>query len=646
MKIGEVVDERYRIIRLIGEGGMGVVYEVRHERIGQKFAMKCLHHEADIDEEQSARFTKEASAATLIGSEHIVFVTDHGETPDGALYIVMELLDGEDLQGLLKEEGRLAPNRAIELTLQICDALGAAHDRGIIHRDLKPANLFLVHREGVGEWIKVLDFGIAKFRTSATGRSMTMTKTGTTLGTPYYMAPEQFGNSGSVDHRADIYSVGVILYEMISGSLPFAAPSYEELLLQIVMEEAPGLGGLCPELDPALCDAVMRSITRYPEKRYQSMSELAEALRPFMESSEGTAPTEQSSPGALAPVALEAKTRPWSPDEPLQDEQIPASEAFDRRSFPPDLELEFDGEPPTWRGKSRWPLMGAVLLVIAICVGAFVALPHLDGDSSTPSASEESRRGGVAENSDREVPQVGSAALMRDATNLDAGDISPTHDPVRPQESIDTTATGRSERTSRPTKERGDDGQEAAITSNTIAEACRRDCDKGIAAQCTALANRYKAGLNIERDLDKAVEFYRRGCDGGHGIGCIKLGAMHRGKGDHGKAVELFDRACKQGFYGGCTDLGRMYEKGQGVTLDVGKAQEIYQRTCEKGYQVACTAAGRLKNRPAEEPAPPQEPAPAEEPTSPQEPAPADTSPVSNVTSPTVEEAPQKTPTE
>ncbi len=197
---GRVIDNRYRVIRKIGEGGMGTVYAGEHVEIGKDVAIKILHPAYSTQQDLVERFRREARAASRIGHPHIIDVTDFGETEDGCAYFVMEHLDGIDLADVLSHERRLAPERACQIAIQICRALAAAHAAGVIHRDLKPENIFLVARDGQADFVKVLDFGIAR----SMGRARRLTNPGVAMGTPEYMAPEQ-AEGGAVDQRSDIY---------------------------------------------------------------------------------------------------------------------------------------------------------------------------------------------------------------------------------------------------------------------------------------------------------------------------------------------------------------------------------------------------------------------------------------------------------
>ncbi len=275
-KIGEVIGEKYRLVRLIGEGGMGAVYEVQHTVIGQRLALKCLHPSLASDRDRVLRLVREAQAATFIGSDHIIFVADGGFTEDGAPYLVMEYIEGEDLGRMIGRQGALPINRAVEIMLQVCEALEAAHAAGIVHRDLKPDNIALTTRGSTHEWMKILDFGIAKFRPLDEGEipSASLTETGMAMGTPLYVAPEQVYESKSVDHRADIYSCVVILYELLTATYPFKANNYQKLLYMITSGEPRPIRESRPDIGGDLESIILKAIARDPDDRFQSISEL------------------------------------------------------------------------------------------------------------------------------------------------------------------------------------------------------------------------------------------------------------------------------------------------------------------------------------------------------------------------------------
>jgi eukaryotic-like serine/threonine-protein kinase len=276
---GEIIDGKYRIVRLIGEGGMGAVYEGENTRIHRRVAIKVLLAAVAEQGEAVARFEREAQAAGRIGSEHIVEVLDLGTLPNGDRYLVMEFLDGEGLGSRIKNRGRLTAQELAPIASQLMEGLAAAHGAGIIHRDLKPDNVFLLRtRGGKADFVKLLDFGISKFSALSGDSGFSMTRTGAVMGTPYYMAPEQAKGSRELDHRVDIYATGVILYEALTGQVPFNADTFNELLFKIVLEEPRPLGQIDPSIDPGFAAIVTKGMARDPAHRFQSASEFQQAI--------------------------------------------------------------------------------------------------------------------------------------------------------------------------------------------------------------------------------------------------------------------------------------------------------------------------------------------------------------------------------
>ena len=229
--LGRVVDGRYRIEEQVGEGGMGVVYLATHTVLNKKLALKVLRGDMAKDQDTVQRFMQEAQAATSIGHENIIDISDFGRLPDGAAYFVMEYCEGQELTRLIARGGSVPVQEALHIIVQIASALGAAHKRGIVHRDLKPDNVFLVQRGDRSSFVKVLDFGIAKVG----GAGSKLTKTGMVFGTPHYMSPEQAAGQ-AIDARTDIYALGVIMYEMFTGRVPFDAETFMGILSKHMFE--------------------------------------------------------------------------------------------------------------------------------------------------------------------------------------------------------------------------------------------------------------------------------------------------------------------------------------------------------------------------------------------------------------------------
>jgi serine/threonine protein kinase len=273
-RIGQLVDGKYHILRRLACGGMGSVYEARHTVVGRHFALKFLHEHYAQKSCMAQRLLREAQAAGSIASEHIIGVLDYGTT-DGTPYLVMELVRGQDMRELLAESPRLPVLRAVRIIIDACRGLELAHERGLVHRDLKPANICITRRSDGREVAKVIDFGVAKLRDGTD-----LSEEGTLIGTVGYMAPEQLTDQKQVDARADIYALGVILYQALAGRPPHVC-NRSELLYRIVSVDPRPLDELCSALPPGLSDVVHRALYRNKERRYASAREFAQALERY-----------------------------------------------------------------------------------------------------------------------------------------------------------------------------------------------------------------------------------------------------------------------------------------------------------------------------------------------------------------------------
>ena len=276
---GRVIASRYRIIRHLGSGGMGNVYLAEHMAIGKKVAVKTLNLEFAKRRILRERFLREARSASQIRHANVVDITDFGKTDEGAPFIAMEYLEGEDLKQTLQREGRIPFERTRDIVVQICHALEAAHAKGIVHRDVKPANCFRVDQSGHLDRIKVVDFGIAK-TTAGEADSTELTKTGVIVGTAAYMSPEQARGDADIDPRADVYSVGIILFRMLSGKLPYDSNSPLGMITKHLTDPVPSLLELDDpvEVSSTVDRIVMRALAKDKDERWQSAGALAEAL--------------------------------------------------------------------------------------------------------------------------------------------------------------------------------------------------------------------------------------------------------------------------------------------------------------------------------------------------------------------------------
>jgi serine/threonine-protein kinase len=348
--LGATIDGRYKVEALLGEGGMGVVYRCVHTIIGKKVAMKVLRADLARDAEVTERFLNEAKAASTIGNAHIIDISDFGQFQDGATYFVMEFLVGQPLTRIV-EGGQAVPvSRILHIARQLAEGLSAAHAADIVHRDLKPDNIYLIARGGEKDFVKILDFGIAKVSTSGEGAKLT--RAGAVFGTPHYMSPEQAAGQ-PVDHRGDVYSFGVILYELASGRVPFDADNFMGILTQHMYKAPVPIRALVPqpqEVPPGLEAIVLKCLSKRPEHRYQSMDELIADLDKLKAGSVPDAVPEMMSRSGGFNVPADYFAKPKMP------EPVPAS-------------------PASSRNKSKWPLvagLAGVAAAIAI-VGAIFA---------------------------------------------------------------------------------------------------------------------------------------------------------------------------------------------------------------------------------------------------------------------------------
>ncbi len=332
---GDVIGGKYRIVRLIGDGGMGTVYEAHHEVLETQVALKFLHADLAKKAGLGSRFLQEARVSARIRSIHVTHVTDVDQTPDGSPYLVMELLHGESLQATMDRRGKLPVEQAIDFALQILSGLESAHAIGVVHRDLKPDNVFIVPATG-GPLLKLIDFGIAKLRAS-TEYQKSLTRVGAIMGTPEYMAPEQLFAAANVDHRADLYSLGVILFEMLTGRRPADGDDVETIVAAVVAGNVRHLKDLEPTLPPGLIAVVERALLADRETRFATALDMRLALVPFA--------------GALSHAGrLAAIPEPLTPPPPqaavaVTPMQTGAAQVFQaERSVPKTLPP--DAEPP------------------------------------------------------------------------------------------------------------------------------------------------------------------------------------------------------------------------------------------------------------------------------------------------------------
>ncbi|MEO8878586.1 MAG: protein kinase [Polyangiaceae bacterium] len=276
---GELVVGKYRVERVIGAGGMGVVVSATHVELEQRVALKFLHPHILNGDSGAERFSREARAAVKLRSEHVARVYDVGVLPNGAPFSVMELLDGADVAAYAAANHPLTVNEAVEIVLQACDAIVEAHAAGIVHRDLKPQNLFITKKSNGAPLVKVLDFGVSKWM--GAGEDFSLTDSSVVIGSPLYMAPEQMRAARNAEPRSDIWALGVILFELLAGRVPFDGATVTELCLKVVTEPPMPLLDLRADLPPGLVTIVTRCLEKDPDLRFENVALLAQALEPY-----------------------------------------------------------------------------------------------------------------------------------------------------------------------------------------------------------------------------------------------------------------------------------------------------------------------------------------------------------------------------
>jgi eukaryotic-like serine/threonine-protein kinase len=410
--IGKTIDGRYLVERVLGEGGMGIVYAGRHKVIDKRVAIKILRGEMATDHELTERFLQEARAASAIGNPHIVDISDFGQLPDGSTYFVMELLDGKALSMVMAEaRGPMPVPRLVHVAKQIAQGLGAAHAANIVHRDLKPDNVMLINRGTEKDFAKVLDFGIAKVG----GGTNKMTRAGSVFGTPHYMSPEQAAGA-TVDHRTDIYALGVILYEMASGKVPFDADNFMGILTQHMYKSPVPIRALVPGVDvpPGLDAIVLKTLSKKPEGRYGSMDELVADL-------------EKLEKGLLPDAVQEMMTRSGGFNVPAD---------YFRSSAMPAPVPGSPAEPST-----RWPLyavIGAVGTILGIVIVVLLAR------NAGPNTAHATPSPPTVAATTTVIPATASAAMAPPATTLAAPAPSATpvlHEVLVSVTPVDATLT-------------------------------------------------------------------------------------------------------------------------------------------------------------------------------------------------------------
>jgi serine/threonine-protein kinase len=385
--IGTSIAGRYTLRALIGQGGMGAVYEAEHVGIGKRVAIKFIDPEFATDEGVVARFAREARVMSAIESAHIVSVLDAG-TDSGRPYLVMELLRGEDLGQRLRRTRRVPLGESMHIVAQVLKGLSKAHAAGIVHRDLKPDNVFLVRSDTDPLFAKIVDFGVSKIERPRNKTSpLALTGRGTVLGTPFYMSPEQAQASSDVDPRADLYSVGAILFECLSGRPPHTGETYEQIILSICMSDAPNLRAIEPGLPPEVAAFVGKSLSRDRSQRFASAERMLAALHEIAPEEKVRVPLDVGPAQTLLSAGMTSRDAPRS-----EGQEAPATVVSPPPTMDPgatNVALEAAGLAPRKKRSSTPLLLTAVIATLTGVVAMTVVIGVVGGSktSATPTAS-------------------------------------------------------------------------------------------------------------------------------------------------------------------------------------------------------------------------------------------------------------------
>jgi serine/threonine-protein kinase len=366
---GKLIAGKYRLERPLGKGAMGSVWLAEHQSLHTHVAIKLIHFEAAQNALARTRFDREAQLSARIRSAHVVKVLDHGTTDEGLPYIVMECLTGESLRERLRARKRLTPVETAKVVSHVCRALSRAHEAGLVHRDIKPENIF-VAREDDEEIIKILDFGVAKATDALAIAGMDPTRTGTLLGTPYYMSPEQARGLKSIDSRSDLWSVGVLVFECLTGRRPFTAPALGPLIAKIVSGPPPSVLEMAPDAQiPAEVEAWMqKALSIDPDARFASAKQLSEA---FMVAAGAVDTIERKSASSLPDIVVPPAPPSAAPDSGAAPTQVLPSTSEASAPAPVASPLPVAAEPPM----AVTPPLPAAPAPLSTAVGAVVAAP-------------------------------------------------------------------------------------------------------------------------------------------------------------------------------------------------------------------------------------------------------------------------------
>jgi len=441
---GDILADKYRVEQVLGRGGMGIVVAATHVQLGQRVALKFMLPAALESPGAAERFLREARAAVKLKSEHVARVIDVGTLDSGSPYMVMEFLEGGDLGQALEERGKLPVVEAVDYVIQACAAMAEAHGCGIVHRDLKPENLFLAKRPDGRPIVKVLDFGISKLLSGEGTSELSATRTGIAMGSPAYMAPEQMKSAKDADARADVWSMGAMLYHVLSGQLPYRAETFTEMMAKVLTENPIPLINVLRDVPPGLAHAITGCLQRDRDSRVQSVIELAGYLAPFA-SEEGRLIARSLVPGLKSSPPLSAAgSRPSpalahgtaGPPRPGADSRPAAAGTAPPHVAAPNATNLSTTQPPLPRSRSGLMLLAGLALgaVITVAVAMTAGGGNDTKEESSPAASTPSDAAPTAESSRAEgtattqEPDAAPAPVRVDAAtpaSIDAAVVKP-----------------------------------------------------------------------------------------------------------------------------------------------------------------------------------------------------------------------------
>jgi serine/threonine-protein kinase len=626
LSTGALVRGRYQILSRLGEGGMGVVYKVRHVHFDETFAIKVVNPSPGADgAEFLRRFRTEALLMRKLDHPHAVHVHDFDETEDGRPFMVMEYVEGVSLDRLMAEEPLFDVRRALRITMQVCEALAAAHHLGIIHRDIKPSNILVTRRPDGTDHVKVLDFGVAKVKETGETPAAAVTRTGFVVGTPDYMSPEQAqGLRGShLDGRTDLYSLGVVLFHLITGRLPFTADTPVMMLMAHVQKPPPDPRTF-REIPGPLASLILRALAKEPALRFGSAEEMRGALKALLELEEmsisGTirvmprrAPTAEQArvpePPAPPPPAARAEIV-----EPLPQPTVAAPQPTLRVTHPqpavaPEPRTGVASHPPESAPRSaiRPLLIGVVALAVLggsyVVWTRFVAAPSGQVAQSQPQPQAQAPASGPsAQPAEEAAPPAAPAEATRQPAATPSRKEPPTRTMVRtppeekPAESkpavIEKAAPAKSAPAETPAEAKP--APPPAPPRPTAAELQAR------AQNAYEEGLRYERGQGVPRDEAEAAKRFRAAADLGHPAAQGMLGLYYyEGRGglprDFAEAANFFRQAAEKGDGRGMNGIGLLYFTGRGgLAKDEATAVKWIRRAADQGYSIAQNNLGTM----------------------------------------------------